>query len=122
MCITDFRKLLKRKCKDDDEWTNSAREQVCAAIYWRGLPFAAKQCWKSRAYELIEEAEQHMLDGTFKEWILTQAVPESAMKEARDLEAWGMTVLKKIEQDKFLREEKSKQLKKVHFQNWCMVC
>ena len=127
MCITDFRNLLKKKCKDDDEWTHSAREQVCAAIHWRGFPFAAKKCWKLRAYELIEEAEQHMLNGTFSEWVPTQAIPQSAMYEARRLEMWGIAVVKQIEIDKFQREEKferddkSRELKKVHFQNWCMV-
>ena len=122
MCITDFRKLLKKKCKDDEEWTQTAREQVSAAIYWRGFPFGAKQCWKSRAYELIEEAERHMLDGTFKEWVPNQAVPQSVMYEARKLEEWGVSVVNRMEREKFDREDKLRRLKKANFQKWCMVC
>jgi hypothetical protein len=115
--------MFKKKCNgNEDDWTPSARGLVCDAIHWHRNPNYAKTCWREEAYELIDEAEKHMLDGTFDQWAPSRAILRSTKWKVRELEVWGASVLKRMEGDRLADEEKSKKLRKADFHSWCMVC
>lgn len=121
MSISEFKKMFKKKCDDEEDWTPYRRELICNAIHWHKNPNYSKICWKEYAYNLIEEAEDEMLAGTFDEWIRTKQISPKQRWKTRPLEAWGSTIPKRIADDKRNDEEKVGKLRTHRIREWCMV-
>lgn len=121
MSISEFKKMFKKKCDNEEDWTPYRREQICNAIHWHKNPNYSKICWKEYAYNLIEEAEDEMLAGTFDEWIRSKQIPPKQRWKTRPLEAWGSAIPKRIADDKRNDEEKVTKLRLHRIHEWCMV-
>lgn len=113
--------MFKKKCDDEEDWTPYRREQVCNAIHWHRNPNYSKICWREYAYNLIEEAEDEMLAGSFDGWIKTKQISNAQRWKTRSLEIWGSTISKKMEEDRRGDETRIRKLRTACFHDWCMV-
>lgn len=121
MSISEFKKMLKKKCDGEEDWTPPRREKLCFAIHWYRNSNYSKICWKEHAYSVIEEAEEEIMAGTFDKWVTAKVILQNNMPSSRPLEEWGSTIPKRISQDRRIDDLRVWKLRVACFRDWCMV-